>query len=256
MKEMKRHHLLFHLSFLCSAVSFGYSFAVSSQFQSATTDVSLKHPSGKEKGANPLDQRGGALYRQSILTSSEISAVRNEITSFMKNLHSEESSIAQNRMGTSLPTDSQTVNILSSGSLCQLVQKVMADSTMKLSSNLPVELRTYQKSGAAMAWHIDDVLYDPPQVEVVLTLENNSDCTTMWKNDERLVSVETDPNSALILRAGGPPHCVTSLKRGSRLILKCAYVSEGARFLKEMHTPQFQQVPKISRRKKKKGKNR
>lgn len=90
-----------------------------------------------------------------------------------------------------------------------------------------------------MAWHEDDVLYDPPQVEAVITMENSSDCVTMWKQGEVLKSRETDPNSVLLLEAGGPLHCVTSLKRGRRLILKCAYRASNATFRQGVHKDQF-----------------
>jgi hypothetical protein len=60
-----------------------------------------------------------------------------------------------------------------------------------------------------MAWHEDDILVDPPQVEAVITIESKSDCVTMWKQGERLKAQETDPNSVLLLQAGGPLQCVT-----------------------------------------------
>ena len=103
----------------------------------------------------------------------------------------------------------------------------------RLCYDVAAELRVYRKLGAAMAWHQDDVLYDPPQVEVVFTIENTSNCATRWKRgpgpgDDDESSVETDSNSALVLAAGGPWHCVTSLKRGRRVIVKLAYVLPGA----------------------------
>lgn len=91
-----------------------------------------------------------------------------------------------------------------------------------------------------MDWHVDDVLYDPPQVEVVYTFENTSDCTTRWKQgDGQTILKETDRNSVLVFRAGGAPHCVTPLKRGRRVIIKCAFVSKGAEFLEESLVTQF-----------------
>ena len=39
----------------------------------------------------------------------------------------------------------------------------------------------YEKLGAGMDWHVDDVLYDLPQVKVVFTLENTLDCTNRWQ---------------------------------------------------------------------------
>ena len=132
----------------------------------------------------------------------------------------------------------------------------------------------YEKIGAGMGWHVDDVLYRPEaQVEVVLTLENTSDCSTMWRTprrcddrssssssgDESVVddgplerrrlrpirrseelreydvrSVETTPNSALILRAGGVEHKVTPLTSGRRTILKMAFVRQGSALVEDM----------------------
>ena len=98
-----------------------------------------------------------------------------------------------------------------------------------------------------MEWHTDDILYNPPQVEVVLTLENTSDCCTMWKPHNRMKhpqagektytkieSVQTTPNSGLILKAGGVEHRVSSLGVGRRVILKLAFVREGALMLEDM----------------------
>lgn len=178
-----------------------------------------------------IDKAGGAIYRQSVLTDEELLLIKEDVSKASSHLHKEVCTIAQNRVGASLPSCCDTVKILSNGSLCQLVRRVTGDDTMILSSNLQVQVRSYVLSGASMAWHVDDVLYDPPQIEVVFTVENNSDCVTMYKEGERLHSIETDPNSVLMLRAGGPLHCVTSLKRGRRVILKCAYTSEGATFL-------------------------
>jgi len=101
-----------------------------------------------------------------------------------------------------------------------------------------------------MDWHVDDVLYEPPQVEVVYTLENTSDCTTRWRLAEKEVVKETDLNSVVLLKAGGVSHCVTPLKRGRRIIIKCAYVSREAKFCKEALVTQFSNGNKKQRRKK------
>lgn len=87
-----------------------------------------------------------------------------------------------------------------------------------------------------MEWHIDDVLYNPSQIEVVLTLENNSDCCTMWKpnNNKEIQSVQTTPNSGLILKSGGVEHKVSPLKVGRRVILKMAFIKERAVMLEDM----------------------
>lgn len=104
-----------------------------------------------------------------------------------------------------------------------------------------------------MEWHIDDILYNPPQIEIVLTLENNSDCCTIWRPHDKLIrndsndsiddqntrkydvqSTQTTPNSALILKAGGVEHKVSPLTTGKRTILKMAFVREGATMVSGM----------------------
>lgn len=174
-----------------------------------------------------------------------------------RSLTKERSSIAQNRLGASLSRDqtSETIRILEDGSIYKLVQRLANSShnnsgkrKIELAREIPVEIRLYEQIGASMAWHRDDIMYDPPQLELVFTVENNSDCVTMWKietnnaidngNDD-IHSQETHPNSSLLLLAGGPEHCVTSLKRGRRVILKCAYVYEGATYVGEEGYHQF-----------------
>lgn len=190
-------------------------------------------------------QKDGVAYRQSVCTQQEMESIENEISLIMKHhLSKERSSIAQNRLDATLSRDnaSDTIEVLEKGSMYKLVQRLVDDSQNKieLAREIPVEVRLYEKVGASMAWHQDDVMYDPPQLEVVFTVENNSNCATMWKkqvgdekiNDE-IHSQETHPNSMILLLAGGPDHCVTSLKRGRRVILKCAYVYEGATYVGE-----------------------
>ena len=108
-----------------------------------------------------------------------------------------------------------------------------------------------------MGWHVDDIIYqNTKQIEVVLTLENTSDCCTMWRphdqpilpaavktisqeeddddddlnkrdttkrdqeknsngNEEfRVESVQTTPNSAILIKAGGVLHKVSPLSYG------------------------------------------
>eukprot|EP00534_Pseudo-nitzschia_fraudulenta_P002107 CAMPEP_0201125934 /NCGR_PEP_ID=MMETSP0850-20130426/23842_1 /ASSEMBLY_ACC=CAM_ASM_000622 /TAXON_ID=183588 /ORGANISM="Pseudo-nitzschia fraudulenta, Strain WWA7" /LENGTH=256 /DNA_ID=CAMNT_0047394153 /DNA_START=363 /DNA_END=1130 /DNA_ORIENTATION=- len=200
-----------------------------------------------------LEKAGGVSYRQSVCTPQEMDSIRKDLSLVLKrHLTKERSSIAQNRFGATLTKDQtgETIRILEEGSIYRLVQRLAGSSSshnqggnkarIDLSREIPVEVRLYEQAGASMAWHRDDIMYDPPQLEVVFTFENNSNCVTMWKveqvgnqnnnkngmHQDEMHSQETNPNSLLLLLAGGPEHCVTSLKRGRRVILKCAYVYE------------------------------
>jgi len=92
-------------------------------------------------------------------------------------------------------------------------------------SDCPLEYREYRE-GSSMLWHKDTVLTEPPQLELVYTLENTSDSVTRWATSHldvlncRVQEVWTAPNSALLVQAGGPVHMVRELKTGHRVILK------------------------------------
>lgn len=237
------------------------------------------------EGLPPLDKAGGIVYRTSVLTKHEFETIVTEVSNqFSAHLEPESSSsVARHRVGVSLPVDCETVRILQDGSLRTLVQQLAGDNSYRLvlgdtspcESNIrtnkhsknhrnrcipsprpvlpSVDLRVYERVGSGMPWHVDDVLVDPPQIEIVLTLENTSDCVTLWKTKNGIQSVETDPNSAIILRAGGSEHCVTSLKQGRRAILKCVFAQQNgvplARYEGvEATSPQFGSINKLKRR--------
>ena len=105
------------------------------------------------------------------------------------------------------------------------------------------KIRVYDQLGSGMEWHVDDILFTRPQIEIVLTIENSSDCETMWEesisgmksssDDEnmrdlkKIKAVQTEPNSVILIQAGGARHRVSALKNnGQRLILKFVYVHD------------------------------
>lgn len=189
-----------------------------------------------------LDRSGGLLYRTGIIPSKiEWQSILDEVTSPSLKPESP-SSIAHNRLAVTLsPSTSPLVKRLNDPSFAihKYVQRMVATPSSTpyiLAPNIPVEVRSYEHIGACMAWHTDDVLYHPePQVELVLTLINTSNCRTQWKIGEHSPTehVETEPNSLLLLRAGVTPHSVTSLRYGKRLILKCAYCAPDTVFHEE-----------------------
>lgn len=202
-------------------------------------------PSDVEKSSQRkslLEKHGNALYKESIFSPEEYTTIRQELSHCLNYLQEEsKSSIAQNRLGVKIAPDSGIIQILQTGSLHRFIEKVTG-GVYELSPDLPVEVRSYEREGAGMAWHVDDVLYHPPQIEVIWTLENDSDCVTMWKetNTNRMRTIETEPNSVVLLLAGAASHCVTHLKRGKRIILKCAYAEKSSSYLSGLHQNQFE----------------
>jgi len=227
---------------------------------------------------SPID-RTWVVYRTSVFSRDEIADIVDEVAALSYLLEDESSSsVAVKRRGFILPRSSDTVRIFggggdegsSSSSLLEIVWQATGSRDYCLSLDIPVEVRVYGP-GSSMAWHVDDVLYSPtPQVEVIWTLDNTSDSATLWKigrnksredhsdtGENRVMrSVESDPNSVLLLRAGGAPHCVTTLKRGVRTVVKCAFVERGSEFRRDQYSRQFTTVASTTVRAGKKRKGR
>jgi len=254
---------------------------------------------------------GGILYKQSVLTPAEFTAVQMAIEQLnLKLTEEKESSFATNRIGAVIEKESDVYKILScdEGSLCRLVnglaygddvdnddgsnEKEEDLGKMILSPDIPIEIRIYEKAKAGMEWHYDDVIYqNTKQIEVVFTLENTSDCCTMWRphdqpilaaaisttttsqqddsitsgrkqennkniNNFRVESVQTTPNSAILIKAGSVEHKVSSLSYGRRVILKMAFVREGALMSDEMrnHVSHHNGSGSVGKRKRRKKK--
>jgi len=188
---------------------------------------------------------GGILYKEGVLPQDDLQTIRTEVDALSSSFSPERSSVASLRTGAVLTSESSTFRIVSdkNGAFHRIVNRIMKsfddDKEYELSEVVPLEVRRYGSVGSGMAWHKDDVLFDPCQIEIVFTLDNNSNCRTMWKenlpknqesDDEqtKIYEVETEPNSAIFLQAGGVEHCVSSLKVGERTILKFAFVRRGS----------------------------
>jgi len=218
----------------------------------------------RDRLAQSFHDAGGFLYRPSVVPCANFDVAVNEL--FQKDsskpsarltvplTNEVSSSVAKHRTGAVISPASHPLtfqHIVDSPDFACLVNRLMSYNNQIFSNNvepkwersthIPVEIRVYETKGAGMEWHVDDVLYDPPQLEVVFTLENTSDCVTAWepKGDTKMSEVESEPNSSILLLAGGVPHKVTPLQYGRRVILKFVYVQKGATFLGESFKHQF-----------------
>jgi hypothetical protein len=99
---------------------------------------------------------------------------------------------------------------------------------MKLESSpiRTLEYRTYD-IGGQMDWHIDTRVTTKQcaQIEVVYTIQNTSDSTTVWRENDTNIehAIITTPNSVLITQGESVFHKVTPVTYGKRSIIKASY---------------------------------
>ena len=170
--------------------------------------------------------RDGALYSHNFLEPYDFDAVRREVRRLRGKMKKEKDSIAVNRHGCCLDGGSIAHECLTSERTARRLNALLGDGPLR-PGDYPIEARVY-KRGGEMEWHRDDVLYAEPQVELVLTLENDSDSQTQWVDAAGTLHAEwTEPNCLLCVRAGagGALHRVTPAKRGERTILKAVYTT-------------------------------
>ena len=172
--------------------------------------------------------RNGVRAVQAFLSDGDFARVREECRSLRGRMKPEKDALAVGRVGCYVDRRSETHRILTAEAVAARVSELVGRSMEP--SVYPIELRCY-RVGAEMAWHRDDQLYDDPQCELVLCLDNDSDSRTEWIDARGEPAGDwTRPNSALLVRAGeaGVAHRVTPLRRGERTILKMVWTVPGS----------------------------
>jgi hypothetical protein len=158
-------------------------------------------------------------------------AVARECRALRPKLAPELNCIAAGRLGCYLASRSATHKALSSAELAAKLTRRLRSRLPLAAASYPMELRHYPR-GSSMPWHSDEALYSDPQWELIYTVDNDSDSETEWRDAAgRLHGAWTPPGSLLCVRAEGWQHRVTSVRRGSRLIVKLCYTVEGAAVL-------------------------
>lgn len=77
-----------------------------------------------------------------------------------------------------------------------------------------------------MDWHIDQALFEVPQIEVSLTLSNDSDSRVEWVDAAGdMHSLWLAPNSAFVVQAETLWHRVLPVTSGERAIVKAAFTT-------------------------------
>lgn len=108
-------------------------------------------------------------------------------------------------------------------SLINTVRRITGNPRLSPCPEVPPEYRIYNP-GSSMHWHRDQqMLPDQNQYECVITLRNTSDSETLLDHKKGIKSLQTKPNSLLVVRANGIKHSVSPTTKGSRSILKVVF---------------------------------
>ena len=172
----------------------------------------------------------GFAYLPNLLSSKQHEVVRQRVFDLKKSsLKAEKGSYAKGRLGCRLSRDDKLSEIFSCPSVLTRVKKVSGRSE-KLHiplSDFPLEVRAYP-IGSEMDWHKDDILYKEKQLELVYTVENDSDSEFCWVDARGAINrIFTEPNSLVVLEADSVRHRVTRLGKGTRTIIKTLAVEDG-----------------------------
>jgi len=160
------------------------------------------------------------LYIPNVFATSDYRHLCTELSN--QPFSDENNHMAPGRLRTYITPESKTYRILTSPEFMRYMSFIFETPLIHGAEHIPIEYRKYPVGSRGMAWHRDTCLVGC-QYECVYTLTNTSDSQTQYKDlFGRVHSVRTEPNSLIVVRAGGVEHAVTPVTVGERTILKFA----------------------------------
>jgi hypothetical protein len=158
------------------------------------------------------------LYVPEFLTSSDRQHLLDELSKLQFN--DENNQMAPGRLRTYIVPGTNTHRIFTSPEVLRYMSYVFGEQLTSGAHILPIEYRKYPIGAKGMLWHRDSCMIGN-QYECVYTLTNTSDSETLYKDFfGRVHRVWAEPNSLIVVRAGGVEHAVTPVTKGERTILK------------------------------------
>jgi hypothetical protein len=138
-------------------------------------------------------------------------------------LSDENNHMAPGRLRMYIHPGTKTHRVFTSPQLTEYFSHVFERPLVSCAERVPVEYRKYPVGSRGMKWHRDTMLIGR-QYECVYTLTNTSDSHTMWRDlfgNEHATWAE--PNSLIVVQAGGVEHAVTPVTSGERTIVKFVF---------------------------------
>ena len=134
-------------------------------------------------------------------------------------------SFAAGRRSAMVPVMDKAYGVFSGEQVIEQLKLITSCEYLRC-GDYPVEARLYLP-GAEMQWHRDVRLYEVPQLELIFTVDNDSNATTQWLGSDGVVrSITPKTNSLLLFTADGAWHRVVQATEGERTIIKALYCSD------------------------------
>lgn len=163
-----------------------------------------------------------AIYKQNVYRANEFQTLRQFANTISSQDMVNDAKATGRRMYV-VPDSHPVLRTLYNKRFVETVRKLTGNRKLRPCLTIPVEYRTYEV-GSYMDWHNDtQMLPDQLQYECVVTLTNTSDSETLLEYPKTIKTLETKPNSLLIVRANGIRHKVTPVQKGERTILKLVF---------------------------------
>lgn len=177
----------------------------------------------------------GVVYIKNFFSDEDYQKIKKECKILKQLTTDEKGSIAVGRKGCFVPLESVVTQLCRSKEKCYKLG--FSDDVMP--ADMPVEYREYP-IGSSMEWHKDTQLYKIPQYEIVYTIDNTSDAKFQWYDHrlKKIREIQTEPNSAVVIRAEDVEHRVVGSTKGSRSILKFVFTKTLEKTLNFFDNPQ------------------
>ena len=167
----------------------------------------------KISGTNPWK---GFVYKQNFLSTNDFKLLQDECSRFNTSLYKHKEDL-QNVLRYNMVINSSLIRELIT-KYTQDIRQLTGNPRLYLATNFPIEYRKYGK-GSFMDTHRDTQIYKIPQYECLLTISNTTDSVTNFFT-RKTVSIQSTPNSLVILKANGVKHNVDLTTYGHRYFLK------------------------------------
>ena len=158
------------------------------------------------------------LYVPEILAQTDHQHLLDELSG--QPFSDENNRMAPGRLRTYIMPGSRAHTIFTSPELMKYLSFVFDTPLVHGADQIPIEYRKYPPGSGGMHWHRDTCLIGR-QYECVYTLTNSTTSYTQYRDIlGKVHSVWAEPNSLIVVQAGGVEHAVTPVTTGERTILK------------------------------------